>query len=166
MADIKTMCQPNYVDNFNYLCYVLAKPGEMMSRYVLVLIALFLGSCGDGVNSVKLYQYEYVEYVEEQSLLGRRSVVAEDAKIIHASSDSMAYIEAFELFCISQKVYIDMVSMGVGEYLDVPLRFRLYNADGRDITLTNFATRTQQEIEIFDSVMSLDTGIGDAGASE
>ncbi len=100
-------------------------------------------------------KYKYVETVKEQSILSGSSIKDKEAVIISAASDSIAYIEAFTKYCISQKVYNKMLKEGMADYLDVPITFRLYNEDGVDITNISFATRLEEEERISASIMAM-----------
>ena len=79
-------------------------------------------------------KYQYVEEVIEKSVLSGIHRTDKDPEEIKASNDTMAYIAAFRKFCISQKVYKKMVNDGYGDYLDIPLGFKLYNSEGKDIS--------------------------------
>ena len=101
-------------------------------------------------------KYKYVETVKEQSILSGSSIKDKEAVIISAASDSIAYIEAFTKYCISQKVYNKMLKEGMADYLDVPIGFKLYDEDGMDITDISFATRLEEEERISTNILALD----------
>lgn len=105
----------------------------------VALIALLATSC------VANRQYTYIETAEERELFGGTSTKEKDAEIIMAKSDTLAYIEAFTKFCISEKVYRDVYKKGWGEYASVPKSFKLLNELGEDITNIEFATKKQEE---------------------
>ena len=80
-----------------------------MTRHIigLILITLFFTSCDNKKN------YKYVEIVQEESILGGTDTKEKESKPIKAADDSSAYLEAYQSFCISQKVNKDMkTSMG------------------------------------------------------
>lgn len=126
----------------------------MKKLFLLICALMLLTACNK--------KYRYVEIVREQGVLGGSSVTEKDEKIISASSDSAAYIEAFSKFCISQKVYSDMRKKGKADYLDVPIEFKLYNSEGVDISDIVFATRKQKEDELIARFMSMDNVVGNS----
>ena len=120
-------------------------------KYIVAFIlgaSIIFTSCVSETNEVKQKKYSYVETVRSRDLYGGYSIEEEEAQNIMAASDTLAYIDAFENFCISQKVYRDMYKKGVGDYIDEPLSFKLYNEAGEDITYISFVTKKQREAEI------------------
>lgn len=112
-------------------------------------------------------KYKYVEFEGGIDVLGNHVENETDAVEISASSDSVAYLEAYEKFCIAVKVYNDMVKEGIGEHQAAPIRFALYDENGKDIApIVSFATKKQKEKEIQESVLGLDTGISSTSVSE
>ena len=76
---------------------------------------------------------------------GTKVAIKEEIKI-RARSDTAAYLEAYQKFCISQAVYQGMKQRyGMPELLDTPMGFRLYNSKGADITKIEFKSRIEQE---------------------
>lgn len=105
-------------------------------------------------------KYQYVEDVIERSVLYGIHEKEKDAEEIKASNDTMAYIAAYRKFCISQSVYNKMVDEGFGEYLDMPLGFKLYNSEGKDISDIYFLTKAEKEKEISSLLLNLkDDGV-------
>lgn len=97
-----------------------------MKKFLLYAItALILSSC---VNK----QYIYIETVDEPTLSGREFIeTTKDPDTINAKNDSLAYIEAYRKFCISQYAYeMTKKKYGMAEYLSIPLRFALYDENG------------------------------------
>ncbi len=98
-------------------------------RYSVLIasVSLLLCSC---VNK----QYTYVETVSEPSLLGNSySEKEKEPFVINAMNDSLAYIKAYEKFCMSQQA-CEMVKKKYGsEYLSIPLRFVLYDTDNNKV---------------------------------
>lgn len=126
----------------------------MKKLIFLFLVLVFLTACER--------KYRYVEIVREQSIIGGSSIKEKDEKILAAPSDSAAYIEAFSKFCIAQKVYSDMCKKGMGDYLDIPISFKLYNSEGIDISDITFSTKAQQEEELVARYMSMDNVLGNS----
>lgn len=93
-------------------------------------------------------KYQYVEEVIEHSILGGIKESTKDPENIKATNDTLAYINAYRKYCISQSVYQKMVNEGYGEYLDIPIGFELYNSAGEDISNIYFTTKNKREKEI------------------
>ena len=55
-----------------------------------------------------------------------------------------------------------MRKKGMGEYLDIPISFKLYNAEGLDITDIFFETKAQQEEQILARYMAMDNVVGNS----
>jgi len=120
----------------------------MKKIIVFIVSLLLLVSCSK--------KYEYVEEVIEKSLLTGTTKQEKAPETIRESSDSAAYLKAFEKFCISLKVLQKMTDDGMGEYADVPVGFKLYNEKGEDISNITFATKEEKEKEIYSSVFKID----------
>ena len=99
----------------------------MKSISVLFFISIFFFSCG--LNK----KYYYVEDSKEE-------------KLIEASSDSAAYMEAYTKFQISKKVYRDM-NQSIGTVsLSEPKSFSLLDENRKDITyLISFSNKDSLE---------------------
>jgi len=129
-----------------------------MKKILLFLIAVFtFASCQK--------KYTYVEKVREASVFGCSSEKDKDETVIVAASDSAAYLEAFQNFCISKKVYQDMLVRGMKD-VSVPLSFKLYNEQGIDISDIMFATRADKEKEISDIIFGMENVVGSSDKSE
>ena len=124
----------------------------MKKLMLLIASTIILSACNMQIKR----NYKYVERVREQSVLGGSSIKDKEEKIISASSDSAAYLEAYKKYCISQKVYNDMRKEGMGQYLDIPIGFKLYNSDGEDITDIYFNSRLTEEEAIESSILAMD----------
>ena len=111
-------------------------------------------------------KYRYIETVRELKIVGGASTTEKEKKIITAPSDSVAYIEAYREFCMSQKAYSDLRKKGMGEYLGVPISFKLYNEKGEDISNIHFNTRLEQEEKIAKRFMTKDNLVGYSNGSE
>lgn len=114
-----------------------------MKKILLLITAIILFSSCDNNKS-----YKYVEKVREKSVFGGSRIKEKDEKIIYASSDSAAYIEAYKNFCIAQKVYNDMRDKGMADYIDIPVGFKLLNSAGGDISDIYFVTKAEEEENI------------------
>lgn len=131
-----------------------------MKKILLLITAIaLLTSCE---NEKK---YRYIETVREHSIVGGPSTKEKDEKIISAQTDSAAYIEAYKEFCISQKVYSELRKKGMGEYLGIPIGFKLYNEKGEDISNIHFASRLEQEEKIAERIMTRSYVQGNSNSS-
>ncbi len=83
------------------------------------IFSLFIIFTLSGCEQTK--KYYYIEGSKEE-------------KVIKASSDSAAYMEAVKYFEISKKVYEDIKKSLGNTYLDRPLNFKLLNSKREDIT--------------------------------
>lgn len=124
----------------------------MKKVILLVSATIILSACNMQVKQ----NYKYVERVREQSVLGGSSIKEKEEKTISASSDSAAYLEAYKEYCISLKIYNDMRKEGMGQYLDIPIGFKLYNSDGEDITDIYFNSKLTEEEAIESSILAMD----------
>ena len=86
--------------------------------------------------------------------MGGPSTKEKDEIIISAQTDSAAYIEAYRQFCISQKTYSELRKKDMGEYLGIPIGFKLYNEKGEDISNIHFVSRMEQEEKIAERIMT------------
>lgn len=79
-----------------------------------------------------------------------------EEKVIKASSDSVAYMEAVKNFAISKKVYNDMKKSFGSTYLDRPTSFKLLNSKREDITYNvYFSNKDSLEEEYAKSINQL-----------
>ena len=113
-------------------------------------------------------KYKYVEIVNEKSIIDGTTEMKEDEAVeISAPNDTDAYLIAFRKFCISSKMYEEMVKKGNGDFVAQPLRFELYNDKGIEIASSiSFASKEKEEAEIMKSVMDLDMGNDDSNQEE
>jgi hypothetical protein len=115
----------------------------------LLLIGTLLTSCDNSKT------YKYVEITAEQGVLGGIEKKEKEAKIIQASSDSAAYLDAFQSFCISLKVNKDM-KQTLGTVYSTPVKFKLLNDKGEDIANTvYFADKEKREKEITEQTFAM-----------
>lgn len=127
----------------------------MKQLMLLIAATIILSAC----NMQSKRNYKYIEKVREQSVLGGSSIKDKEEKIISAPSDSAAYLEAYKKYCISLKIYNDMRKEGMGQYLDIPIGFELYNSDGENITDIFFESRLTEEEAIESSILAMDNVI-------
>lgn len=124
---------------------------KLKITYLLAFVVI-LSSCEKS--------YKYVEVVEEKGLLGSAAQVKEkDPKIISAANDSIAYLEAYEDFCISLKVNKDMQET-MGNNYTTPIRFKLLNDKNEDIALlVSMKDKAIKEEEIKNKIFALPNSI-------
>jgi hypothetical protein len=77
--------------------------------------------------------YKYIEVISDESVFGGVDIKEKEPKTIMAISDSAAYLEAYQSFCISQKVNND-IKEAMGKVYSTPIKFKLMDKDGNDIT--------------------------------
>lgn len=120
----------------------------LISAFVLILI---ITACNN--------KYKYVEITKEKDLIGDYYNEKEkEPEDIFAKNDSLAYLKAFERFCISVEVYKKMAAGGMA-FASIPMEFSLYNEDGEKI-LPYIQPETLNEIE--NRIMSLGSTINDS----
>lgn len=118
----------------------------------ILLFLLMFGLLGCNGNK----PYKYVEIVNEKSLFGNSYDEKEKEPIvINAKNDSLAYLEAYKRFCISQKVRKDMADAGQ-DLATIPLKFSLYNSKGEEV-YPYIESATLDSIK--KEIMKLKTGI-------
>ena len=124
----------------------------MKKLLFFIAALLLLSSCNK--------RYTYVEVIREPQLFGGTRVAVKDEVKIRARSDTAAYLEAYEKFCISRAVYSGMLQrFGRPDLQEVPIGFRLYNSRDVDITDIMFTTRLEQEQKIEDHVNEISYGV-------
>lgn len=117
-----------------------------MKRLLLsATVLLFLAACNK--------RYTYVEIIREQQFFGGTRVTTKEEVKIRAHSDTAAYLDAYQKYCISREVYLRMKNrLGSSELLDVPIGFKLYNSKGVDITNIKFTSKLEQEQKMEEKV--------------
>ena len=129
------------------------------SRFLILLLAVVLTSC----NSDK--KYTYVEVVLEKGIFGGVDKKEKEPKIIRAKNDTLAYLEAYQSFCIAVKVNKDMQET-YGEMPSTPLEFKLLNDNGENIVnSTFFVTKAEEEQKIEERVFSRSNSIKESAES-
>lgn len=93
---------------------------SMYNRLSLVFICSFAV-----ISCESLHEYSYVETVLEPSIYGGSIFEKKkDPVVIKAKNDTLAYLEAYNKFTISQKVYRDMSeSYGASLFIICPKEF-------------------------------------------
>lgn len=110
----------------------------MKRIYVLLAVLFLVTSCNN--------KYTYVEVIRQQQIFGGTKLTTKEEVKIRARSDTAAYLEAYQQFCISQAVYQGMKQRyEMPELLDIPVGFKLYNSKGVDISKIEFKSRIEQE---------------------
>ena len=100
-------------------------------------------------------EYKYIEKVREKGVFGGTTTKEKEAKSIYASSDSAAYIEAYNEYALSlaahERTRRELLKNGIKyEETSSPIGFKLLNSEGKDISTLYFPTKKQQEKEISD----------------
>jgi hypothetical protein len=122
--------------------------------YGFLILALLFTSCNK--------PYKYVEVFEDISVYGTKEIKEKEPKTISAANDSVAYLDAFETFCISVKVNKDMQKT-MGTVYSTPLKFKLLNSDGEDIANNVFfSNKLKLEKEIEDRIFAMRNSIQEA----
>lgn len=122
-------------------------------KFLILLLAVVLTSC----NSDK--KYTYVEVILDKGIFGGVEKKEKEPKTIKAKNDTLAYLNAYQNFCISVKVNKDMQET-YGETYSTPLEFKLLNDKGDDIVnSTFFVTRIEQEKMIEERILSMNNSI-------
>ncbi len=80
-------------------------------------------------------KYEYVEIETRESIFGVTERYEKEGEIIRAKTDSIAYLEAYQKFCISEKVSKDMEE-SYGSFPTKPTDFKLLDDQGDNIALS------------------------------
>lgn len=99
--------------------------------------------------------YKYIAIVEEEGLMGGVQRKEQEAQVIKAENDSVAYLEAYKDFCIALKVSEDMKASH-GSSSNTPIEFILLNDRDEDITNSvSFKDKELKEKEIKDQIFSM-----------
>ena len=122
-----------------------------MAKYFPIFVLLFsLLSC----NHQK--EYKYVEQVIESDPFWGTSKKEKEAEVIYASSDTAAYIEAYNKYILSQiaqeRAHKELAKKGLdlGGCSTTTIGFKLYDSEGNNLTYISFATKAKQEKEILE----------------
>ncbi|WP_114790433.1 hypothetical protein U0035_14240 [Niabella yanshanensis] len=120
--------------------------------HLFVLLLIVMASCENKKS------YSYVEIVDEESLFGGYNRKEKDAEIIKASSDTSAYLEAYQKFCISLKVNKDMQT-SLGKTYSIPKSFKLYDGNNNEISGIIFLNKEVRENEIQERIFALKNSV-------
>lgn len=125
-----------------------------MKKITFLLFLSFMVSC-----NLKNKNYKYIEIVEEEGLMGGTERKEQEAKIIEAENDSIAYLEAYKDFCIALKISSDM-KISYGNSANTPIEFKLLNEKNEDISnLVVFKDKELREKEIKDQIFSMENSM-------
>jgi hypothetical protein len=113
----------------------------------LLLIAVLFASCN--LNK----DYKYVEHVNDPDLMGGFTSKDEDPVIIKAPNDREAYVQAYEKFAISKKVFEEM-NKTYGPVKE-PVSFQLLNEKNEDISGLFLRDSAEKNIDNIVSGLSL-----------
>ena len=107
-----------------------------MWRISFTIVIITLISCQEKNNQLiqKDKKYEYIEIVSTKSIFGDKEIKEKEAKIINAKTDSIAYLRAYQNFCISEKISIDFEET-YGSTGSKPTKFKLIDEEGKNIAL-------------------------------
>jgi hypothetical protein len=147
--------------DLNTLSHYARKPITTLKNISKQFIVVFLclsafTSCNNQKN------YKYIEVIEEEGVFGGTAIKEERPKMIKASTDSTAYLEAYKNFCISLKVNRDM-KQSLGKVYSTPIKFKLYNEKGVEITNTvPLSDKVSLEKRIEGEIFSMKNTIQDA----
>lgn len=123
----------------------------MKKTLITFISLLFLCAC----NS----RYEYVEIAEKTDLFGGKERVEKKKEVINSKNDTLAYMEAYKIYCRSCKVYDDM-SAEIDFPIDRPVEFHLYNNKGVDISsFISFVTKDEFQVSCREQIYSLPNSI-------
>ena len=110
----------------------------MKNILIICLLSLAIMSCNSNSSdpkNIKEKKYLYVEIYSEKVFGTNRAKV--DTIEIIAKSDSLAYLKAFEKYCISQKASVlineQLKAAGVEEGYSSSHEFRLFNENSDEI---------------------------------
>ena len=121
-----------------------------MKKIILILLLIAFASCQ---NKKK---YKYIETVNDESITGEIEKKDEDPIVFESDNDSLAYLEAYRKFCISQKIFFDSKMKSIKTYTE-PLEYKIFDADGKDITMNQFKFSIEKaKEEIRKSIISMD----------
>ncbi|MEI6950794.1 hypothetical protein V9K67_26665 [Paraflavisolibacter sp. H34] len=110
--------------------------------------------------------YKYIEVVSKEGTFGGTET-KEDSKPISAANDSIAYLKAYQNFCISMKVSKEMREKYSNIYSTTPVKFMLLNDKGVDITnAISFANKSEREKEVEASVFKLSSELPETETKE
>lgn len=126
-----------------------------MNKKLFVLLFLTVSL----ITSCSSRKYQYIEVTEERGILGGTDITDKDPELISAPNDSAAYVQAYQKFYISIKVYNDMQE-AYGMSAHKPIDFKLINDNGIDISKSiSFINKELTEQEISNEILSKENRI-------
>lgn len=109
----------------------------MKNRVFIVLLFLSLFSCSK--------KYQYTEFLKDPMT---DSVYMQDSvQVIKARNDTLAYLKAYEKYCLSQKRSKDMFDV-TAQFGPMPDSFSLVNPKGEDISDIEFFSKDTLKTKI------------------
>lgn len=104
----------------------------MKKSILALLFIIFVSGCGKDASR----EYTYVEFSRSKDIFYNEWRVREAKPVkIKAENDTLAYIEAYTKFCISQKNY-EATAGKTGKYDETPVYFKLFDKNDMDIVTT------------------------------
>lgn len=108
-----------------------------MKKLLLLLTGILLISCDK--------EYTFIETVErERGLSGKIEQVNKDPFIFKSKNDTLAYMRAYQKYCIAKAVEIQMEAER-GSVSSKTLSFKVF--DGKKTDITNIAFKTKKQYE-------------------
>lgn len=118
-------------------------------KKLLLLLTIIISSCEQS------RKYEYVELGLKELIFGGIDQDEKEAVIITAKTDSIAYLKAYQRFCISEKVSQDMQE-ALGSSAIKPTDFRLIDEQGNNVAqFINFEEIDSLKIAIRNRVFEM-----------
>lgn len=133
------------------------KKDNMKSVIFFLATVLLLVSCQESKK------YEYIEVGTKSSVFGGMERIEKDIEVIKAKTDSVAYLEAYQSFCISEKVSKHMQKT-YGTSVATPTSFKLLNESGNDIApLANFQNIDSLKADIRSRIFKITSSMQGSG---
>ena len=108
-----------------------------MKTSLIILSLIILTSCTDKKN------FKYVENVKER-VIGNKSVYHTTENQIRAANDTLAYIQAYSKFKISQRIMHELLAGGSAVPKEI-ISFQLFNSEGENITDIAFNSKAAEQ---------------------
>lgn len=125
-----------------------------MKKINLMLLLIFSLIACDKKNN-----YKYIAIVDDESITGDLERKEEEAVIIEAENDSLAYLEAYQKFKISEKIYLDNVKYNIKTFT-IPIGYKLLDEKDSDIMLLESRINlVKGKAEIDKSLSEINTGV-------
>src|SRR5690554_6543780 len=128
----------------------------MRKIILLGLLIILVASCEQSKK------YEYVEIGLKENFSGGTGRDEKDGVTIRAKTDSIAYLEAYQKFCIAEKVAKDMKE-AIGSSGTTPTEFKLLDNEGNDISLViNFDNIDSHKNDIRTRIFDLKNSLAES----